>query len=387
LLYIFVDSNVITFEHYSCVIEPTKNRGKTAVASRERSRIARWRRCPALRPKLPISQPGGEAALTKTTQRNKSPQPTRRTLRGSGRPLGHPAPSQSTGPHFIAGRIMTAPQVLPRKPNALEAFFPVRKPIIGVIHLKALPGAPRYDGQSVREIYAAAAVDARTLADGGVNGVIVENASDMPFARPENIGPETVAALTAACLEVRSAVDIPIGITCVANGVIPALAIAKAVGAKWVRANQWVNAYVANEGFLNGPAPEAMRYRSAIGARDVAIFADVHVKFGAHAITADRSIAEQATDAEWFDADVLIASGTRTGSPTQPREVEDVRAGTNLPVIVGSGLAPEQVPELFAVADGAIIGQWLKHDGRWWNPVDPRRVERLMSAVSAVRSA
>ncbi len=130
-----------------------------------------------------------------------------------------------------------------------------------------------------------------------------------------------------------------------------------------------------------------MRYRSRIRADEVAIFADVHVKFGAHAITADRSIAEQATDAEWFDADVLIASGTRTGSPTEPREVDAVRDGTNLPVIVGSGLSADQVPALFATADGAIIGQWLKHEGRWWNPVDPHRVEQLMNAVARVRGA
>jgi membrane complex biogenesis BtpA family protein len=215
---------------------------------------------------------------------------------------------------------------------------------------------------------------------------MVENASDMPFSRPEDIGPETVAALTAACIEVRAAVEVPIGITCVANGVIPALAVAKATGARWVRANQWANAYIANEGFLNGPAPQAMRYRAAIGARDVKIFADVHVKFGAHAITADRTISEQATDAEWFDADVLIATGTRTGSPTQPEEVTDVQRGTNLPVVVGSGLGPDQVDAVFAVSDGAIVGQWLKEDGVWWNPVDPHRVQRLMSAVARVRS-
>jgi len=280
---------------------------------------------------------------------------------------------------------MAKPQVLPPKPDALQALFPTRKPVIGVIHLRPLPGAPRYGGEPVGEIYAAAVRDARVLAEGGIDGIILENASDMPFARPEDIGPETVAALTAACLEVRGAVATPIGITCVANGVIPALGIAKAVGARWVRANQWVNAYVANEGILNGPAPAAMRYRARIGARDVAIFADVHVKFGAHAITADRSIAEQATDAEWFDADVLIASGTRTGSATEPREVEEVKSGTNLPVIVGSGLSAEQVPALFAIADGAIVGQWLKQDGRWWNPVDPHRVEQLMAAVARMR--
>lgn len=280
---------------------------------------------------------------------------------------------------------MAGPQVLPQKSNALETLFQVKKPVIGVIHLQPLPGAPRYNGQPMSEVYAAAVADALTLSRGGVDGIIVENASDLPFSRPENIGPETVAALTAACLAVRNAVDTPIGITCVANGAIPALAIAKAVGARWVRVNQWANAYIANEGFINGPAPEAMRYRSMIDARDVAIFADVHVKFGAHAITADRSIPEQATDAEWFDADVLIATGTRTGNPTSGTEVNDVRSGTNLPVIVGSGLSPAQVPALFATADGAIIGQWLKEDGQWWKPVDPRRVEELMTAVMKVR--
>lgn len=280
---------------------------------------------------------------------------------------------------------MTAPIVMPPKPNALETHFTRAKPIIGVIHLKALPGAPRYEGESMSAIIAAAVRDAKTLAGGGIDGIMVENAGDMPFSRPEHIGFETVAALTAVCQEVRGAVDTPIGITCVANGAIAGLAVAKAVGARWVRVNQWVNAYIANEGFLNGPAAEALRYRASIGAKDVSILADVHVKFGAHAITADRSITEQATDAEWFDADVLIATGTRTGSPTQPAEVNEVRAGTNLPVIVGSGLTPEQVPALMRVADGAIVGQWLKVDARWWNPIDPARVEALMAAVEKVR--
>jgi len=282
---------------------------------------------------------------------------------------------------------MNAPMVLPAKTNALARIFPAKKPVIGVVHLRPLPGAPRYDRENVADIYAAGARDAHSLAEGGIDGIMVENASDMPFARPEDIGPETVAALTAACLEIRSVTDLPIGITCVANGAIPGLAIAKAVGAKWVRVNQWANGYVANEGFMNGAAPRAMRYRSMIDARDVAILADVHVKFGAHAVTADRSVTEQATDAEWFDADVLIATGARTGSPTGPCEVEEVKAGTNLPVIVGSGLSPEQVPDLFALADGAIVGQWLKKDGVWWNPVDPRRVSQFMEAVTRVRTA
>lgn len=278
-----------------------------------------------------------------------------------------------------------SPQVRPARPSALTEIFAAQKPVIGVIHLGPLPGAPDYRGTPVEDIYRAAQRDAEALTAGGVDGLCVENASDMPFARPEDIGPETVAALTASCLAVQSVSGLPIGITCVANAVISALAAAKAVGARWVRANQWVNAYVANEGLLNGPAPAAMRYRSNIHATDIRIFADVHVKFGAHAITADRSVTEQATDAEWFGADALIATGLRTGNPTQSSEVQEVRDGTSLPVLVGSGLAPAQVSELFTHADGAIVGQWLKHDGVWWNPVDERRVKELMSAVTDLR--
>ena len=108
--------------------------------------------------------------------------------------------------------------LLPQKPDPLAAIFDQPKPIIGMIHLAPLPGAPRYDGQPVEDIYAAGVADARTMSEAGIDGIIVENAFDLPFARPESIGPETVAALTAACLRVGDAVDLPIGITCVANG-------------------------------------------------------------------------------------------------------------------------------------------------------------------------
>src|SRR5579862_8334300 len=75
------------------------------------------------------------------------------------------------------GAADTKPRVLPPKSNALERLFPARKPIIGVIHLPPLPGAPRYDGQPMSAIYAAAEADAKTLSQGGVDGIILENAS------------------------------------------------------------------------------------------------------------------------------------------------------------------------------------------------------------------
>ena len=84
----------------------------------------------------------------------------------------------------------------------------------------------------------------------------------------------------------------PLGINVLANAAIPAMAIALAGGADFVRVNQWANAYIANEGFIEGAAAKALRYRSMLRAEHIRVFADSHVKHGSHAIVADRSIQE-----------------------------------------------------------------------------------------------
>jgi membrane complex biogenesis BtpA family protein len=274
--------------------------------------------------------------------------------------------------------------VLPPKPNALLEIFGVKKPIIGMIHLLPLPGAPRFRGGTLKPVLEFALNDARSLRDGGVDGLIVENGGDIPFWK--EIGFETVAAMSALVGPIMEESQLPMGINVLANGAIQGLAVAKATGASFVRVNQWVNAYVANEGIIEGPAGRALRYRSAIKGDDIKIFADVHVKHGAHAIVADRSIGEQTRDAEFFDADVLIATGQRTGDATQVSEVLAIKDGTGLPIIVGSGLHTDNAVSLLQHADGAIVGSYSKQDGVWWNPVDIQRVRKLMELVHQIRA-
>ncbi len=274
--------------------------------------------------------------------------------------------------------------ILPPKPNPLEALFGVKKPIIGMIHLLALPGAPHFPGGNLEPVLEFALRDVESLRDGGVDGLIIENAWDLPFTK--DIGLETVAAMAALVGPIRKEAGLPVGINCLANGAIPGLAIAKASGAHFVRVNQWVNAYVANEGIIEGPAGQALRYRSFIKGDDIKIFADVHVKHGAHAIVADRTVHEQTRDAVFFDADVLIATGQRTGDVTAVDEILAIRGGTVLPVIIGSGFRTDDAERLLAHADGAIVGSSVKIDGVWWNHVDLDRVERLMDVVHKVRA-
>jgi uncharacterized protein len=184
---------------------------------------------------------------------------------------------------------------------------------------------------------------------------------------------------------VHSRVELPLGINMLANAAVPALAAAHASGSAFVRVNQWANAYVANEGFIEGPAAKAMRYRSWIHARGIKVFADVHVKHGAHAIVSDRSIPELARDAEFFDADVVIATGQRTGNAAAVREVSEITEGTRLPVVIGSGVDVENVGDLLGVADGAIVASSLKEEGVWWTPVSERKVRAFMEVVRQLR--
>lgn len=271
------------------------------------------------------------------------------------------------------------------KPNAIEAIFGRRKAVIGVIHSLPLPGSPGYDGMPMAGIIDFAVAEAGRYRAGGVDGLIVENHGDIPFSKPEHLGPETAAGMAVMTDAVRRASGLPLGVNVLANGALQALAVAKAAGADFIRVNQWANAYVANEGFVEGPAALATRYRAMLHGRAIRIFADVHVKHGAHAITADRSIPELARDVEFFDADVAIATGQRTGDAATMEELETIAGGTSLPLMVGSGVNPDNVADILGVADGVIVASYLKQDGVWWNPVDPDRLRRFMQAADRAR--
>lgn len=275
--------------------------------------------------------------------------------------------------------------VYQKKGNAIHEIFNANKAVIGVIHCKALPGSPGYEGESLQSLYEFALNEAKKYARGGVDGIIVENHGDIPFSKPEDIGPETIAAMSVMAHQVSRSISLPVGINFLANAAIPAISVAKACEGSFVRINQWANAYVANEGFIEGEAAKATRFRSWIRANNIKIFADVHVKHGAHAIVNDRSVPEMARDAEFFDADVLIATGQRTGDSTNTDEVISIASGTQLPVIIGSGVSHDNIEDLLSVSEGVIVASSLKEDGVWWTPVSEDKVKEFMQTVNKLR--
>jgi len=267
----------------------------------------------------------------------------------------------------------------------LADIFTVAKPLIGNVHCLPFPGTPAHTGQSMAEIIDRAVSDSIAYAEGGMDGLLIENHGDIPFLKPGEIGPETVATMTAIVAEIKRHVDLPFGIDLLANYPLGGLAVAKATGGRFVRANQWVNAYVSNEGFMEGESARVLRYRKMIDAADIAVFADVHVKHGSHALVGDKAVSEQARDVEFYSADVAIATGNHTGDSIPVSEIENIRKGTTLSVIGGSGVTAANAVQLMPLLDGAIVGSSLKRDGVWWNEVELSRVKALVEVVRGLR--
>ena len=225
--------------------------------------------------------------------------------------------------------------------------------------------------------------DAKALATGGVNGIIVENYGDAPLHRGR-VGPHTVSAMTLAVREVQDVTDAPLGINVLRNDARSALGIAAITGASFIRVNVHVGVMLADEGIIQGRASETLRYRRNLDT-DVKIFADVLVKHAAP--VGDQDLRRAARVAyERGLADALIVSGPATGEPTPLDEVVTVKeALADVPVLVGSGANEGNLAELLSAADGAIVGTSLKIDGDVGNPVDRARVARMVELAEGVR--
>lgn len=249
-----------------------------------------------------------------------------------------------------------------------------------MVHVGALPGTPA-SNQSVAELVDDARREARLLADAGVDRLAVENMHDTPYLRGGRVGPEIVAAMTLLAAAVRAESRLPTGIQILAGANREAMAVALAAELDFIRAEGFVFAHIADEGFIDSSAAELLRYRRAIGADRIQVWADIKKKHASHALTADISLGETAAAAEFLRADAVIVTGGVTGQPPTPEDVRAAHGRTRLPMFVGSGVDTENVGTFLPWCDGLIVGSHFKRDGHWANPVDPDRVRRFMDRV------
>ncbi|HEX8685280.1 MAG TPA: BtpA/SgcQ family protein [Pyrinomonadaceae bacterium] len=264
-------------------------------------------------------------------------------------------------------------------------LFKDTKPLVGVIHVGALPGTPAAS-LTVEALTELAVREAARYRDGGVDALMVENMHDVPYLRG-GVGPEVVAAMAVVARAVKSEARLPVGVQILAGANVEAVAVAHAAGLDYVRVEAYAFAHVADEGLIQSSAAELLRFRRKIGADGVRVWADVKKKHSSHAITADVPLGETCAAVEFMRGDAVIVSGPATGEPPRAADVREAKSRCRVPVLLGSGVTPENVAGFFDAADGFIVGTYFKEGGLWSNTVEPARVSRLTGAVRRLRES
>lgn len=263
----------------------------------------------------------------------------------------------------------------------LQQIFRTPKPVIGMVHCWPLPGAPGYTGYGMQTIIDNALRDAHALAEGGCDGLIVENMWDIPFRAGPNIQPESIAAQAVVAAAVKREIALPMGINLVHNGGVSLLGIAIASGAEFIRVCMFTGAGVWDAGeWDEGCAADLMRRRKELHAEHIKLFADVDKK---HSVRFPGI--NLATHIEWtrfFGADALIVSGRMTGDAPDLGKVREAKAlAGDRPVLIGSGGDERNIGAFMEIIDGVIVGSSIKVGGRCENPVDRARVQRFVAAA------
>ncbi|MEA2747582.1 MAG: uncharacterized protein QOI41_1725 [Myxococcales bacterium] len=251
--------------------------------------------------------------------------------------------------------------------------------LVGVIHLPALPGSPR-STLTAAECAREAANDARILAEAGYDAIVVENFGDAPFFATK-VPAVTIAAMTACAVAVRAAAPaVSLGINVLRNDGEAALSIAVCTGASFVRINVLTGARVTDQGIVQGDAAGTLRLRRALGAEQVAIWADVDVKHSAP-LGAPRPLVQEVEDlTKRGMADVVLVTGEGTGKGVDLEKLAAVKRASGKPVLVASGATLATLSALATSSDGVVVGSALRPGGIPGGSIDAALAKEFAAA-------
>lgn len=264
----------------------------------------------------------------------------------------------------------------------LREMFVNPKPIIGMLHLAALPGDPNFDSaKGMRFAVDHARTDLANLQNGGVDGVLISNEFSLPYLTATE--PVTGMAMARIIGEIRSDISVPFGVNVLWDA-IASLDLAAATGAMFVR-EVFTGVYASDFGLWNTNVGATARHRARLGISDVKLLFNL-VPEAANYL-ANRNLGDL-TRSTIFNAlpEGIVVSGLTAGAPTESADLRQVKDNAgSVPVFVNTGVTPASAAAQLAIADGAIVGTSFKFDGEFQNAVDIERVKELMAVVNEVR--
>lgn len=264
--------------------------------------------------------------------------------------------------------------------DRFEAVFRVRKPVIAMVHLRALPGTPLYDGD-LEGIVKAAEEDLQALQEAGVDAVMFGNENDRPYEL--SVDRASVATMAYVIGRLHPSIRVPFGVDVLWDP-SATMALAAATGAAFAR-EVFTGVYASDMGLWEGRAAEALRYRKRLLRDDLFLLYNISAEFASPLDT--RQLAQRARSAHFSSlADALLVSGPLTGEGVHLEHLRAVKeALPHVPVLANTGVRHETVGEILQIADGVVVGTALKREGFTWNPVDPERARRFMEIARKAR--
>ncbi len=245
----------------------------------------------------------------------------------------------------------------------LSEIFKNPKPMIGVIHLLPLPGSAKWDGK-MAQVILRAEQEATALASAGVDGILIENYFDSPYAKNQ-IDPAAAIAMAQIAHRIQHFTDTPLGISVLENDPKTALAIAMNIGACFIRVPVLVGTMISEEGMVQGKINELCIYQKALKNADtIKIFADVTMN---QIVPAPQRQAPWKAPLAYLEqiilsigkhhvADALIFSNLEI----QPQDIDELRKTANLPIVVGDTFTPEIVQDFYQKADGLLLAHGIQ---------------------------
>ncbi|GFE50391.1 sgc region protein SgcQ [Roseobacter cerasinus] len=261
-----------------------------------------------------------------------------------------------------------------------RAVFGAGKPVIGMVHLGALPGSPLYDPDL--DLVAAARADLRALQAAGFDAVMFGNENDRPYEF--QVDAASTAMMAYVIGQLRDEITVPFGVNMLWDP-MASVAVGAVTGAAFVR-EIFTGTYASDMGHWAPDAGQAMRYRNRLGRSEMAMLFNVSAEF-AHSLDA-RPLADRARSAVFSSIpDAVLVSGQITGEAAAMSDLEAVKVALpDTPVLANTGVKHNTVADVLRVADGCIVGSSLKVDGDTWKPVDPDRAADFMDRVQAARA-
>jgi hypothetical protein len=258
-----------------------------------------------------------------------------------------------------------------------------KKFLSAMIAVRALPGAPLYGGDDSK-IIDLALKDLSVYKRFGVDSVLLENDFDLPYIRPP-LPEKAIVLMLKIAKKIRKEFTGPIGIQMLEAADVTSLEIAAKADLDFIRAEGYVFAHVGGAGLVEGAAGILLRRRKQLSAESIKIFADVKKKHCSHALTADLDIIDEVKQAEFFLVDGVVVTSKFTGVEPKTDDLEKVKKATALPVLIGSGMTPENISEFMPLADGFIVGSVFRKDGKFLGDTEDDRVKKFVNAFDKER--